>query len=174
LGFTPSHLVIRVSNDRTGQGIQIIGQRLRWSRGPSTQTIQTRIHHNPMQPRGDRRLATKLICASVGGDQCFLQCICSVFRVSCRAEGNAPETIFVPTHQNSEGIRISGHVGCEQLSIGQIWVNHIGSLLAGGGRPVAHSHAAHTALVLPRCVRGRGETREPHQHISRGDRLRYS
>ena len=98
------------------QGV-VVGQRNTAADGTPSQPIQAGVHHDSVQPGGDRRFAAKLVGATEGGHQGVLKGVRGFVGVAGRAKSYRPESITVACDQCSECTRIPLDMGVEQFLI---------------------------------------------------------
>ena len=91
-----------------------------------------------MQPGGEGGIATVLIGAPIGGDQGILDCIGCLVGIAGGAQGDRPESVPVPGHQDIEGLGIPIEVGSKELTIGEVVqpsAGHLPSLTSQPNEP---------------------------------------
>ena len=97
--------------------LEVLGQWLGGPDLPAPEPIEAGVDHDPVQPRGDGRVAAEGVGSTVGRDQGVLQGIGRVLPVAGRAQGDGPQPVPVPREQLGERIRVPGEVGRDQACV---------------------------------------------------------
>ena len=85
--------------------------------GPPPDPVEAGVDHDPVQPGRDGRVAAEAVGPAVGGQQRLLDSVGGLLAVAERAQRDGPESVPVPPDQLAEGVRVSGHVGRQELGV---------------------------------------------------------
>ena len=85
--------------------------------GAAAQPVQCGVHHDPVQPGGDGRLAAEVRGPAEGGDHRVLERVGGLLRVADRAQRDRPQPVPVPAEQLAERLGVSGHMPAEQFGV---------------------------------------------------------
>ena len=85
--------------------------------GAAAQPVQRRVHHDPVQPRGDGGLAAEVGGPAERGDHGVLECVGGLLGIAQRAQRHRPQPVPVPAEKLAERLGVPGHVPAEQLVV---------------------------------------------------------
>lgn len=79
--------------------------------------VETGIHRDAVEPRGDSGLAAEGVCCPEGGHECVLNSVRGFLPVSQGAQGHRPEPVTMPAYELSESLGVAPDMAGQQLRV---------------------------------------------------------
>ncbi len=88
--------------------------------GRLASTVQAGVDGDPVQPCGDGGLATEGVSGAEGRHKSVLHGVGSLLAVAERTQGHRPETVTMPPHELTEGIRFACDVLGQEILVADV------------------------------------------------------
>ncbi len=136
--------------------LEVVGQRVGRAHLAPAHPVQAGVDDDPVQPGGDRGVATERLGPAEGRDQRVLQRVGRVLGVAGGAQGDRPEPVPVAGEELTEGVRVAGEVRLEQ-----------GPVVAGRRGPPPGSRPDRDLGDLPAVAAvGRRQPGQPDEQVA--------
>lgn len=80
-------------------------------------SVETGVHRDPVQPRGDGGLAAEGVGGAERGDQRVLHGVSRFLAVAQRPQSHGPQSVAMASCQLTEGIGVTGHMVGEKVRV---------------------------------------------------------